>query len=57
MLKCKYRVDQKKGDLKKHGHNYPSEREKIGVFWKIQLKCCRVGTKPFKIGGKKGLEK
>ena len=30
----------------------PSEREKIGVFWKIQLKCCRIGTKPFKIGGK-----
>ena len=25
---------------------------KIGVFWKIQLKCCRIGTKPFKIGGK-----
>ena len=21
-------------------------KEKIGVFWKIQLKCCRIGTKP-----------
>ena len=28
-----------------------SEREKVGVFWKIQLKCCRIGPKPFKIGG------
>ena len=25
---------------------------KIGVYWKIHLKCCRIGTKPFKIGGK-----
>ena len=30
----------------------PSEREKIGVFWKIQLKCCRIGYKHFKIGVK-----
>ena len=22
---------------------------KVGVFWKIELKCCRIGTKPFKI--------
>ena len=25
---------------------------KVGVFWKIQLKCCRIGIKPFKVGGK-----
>ena len=30
----------------------PSEREEVGVFWKIQLKCCRIGPKHFKIGGK-----
>ena len=24
----------------------PSEMEKVGVFWKIQHKCCRIGTKP-----------
>ena len=27
-------------------------RGKVGVFWKIQLKCCRIGTKPSKIDGK-----
>ena len=30
---------------------------KIGVFWEIQLKCCRIGTKPFKIGGKMAYKK
>ena len=25
---------------------------KVDVFWKNQLKCCRIGTKNFKIGGK-----
>ena len=29
-----------------------SEKEKVGVFWKIQLKCWWIGIKPFKIGGK-----
>ena len=29
----------------------PSEREKVCVFWKILHKCCRIGTKPFKING------
>ena len=50
-----YRVSKKKGDLKKHGHNYSDihqKREKIGVFWKIQLKRYRIGTKPVKIDGK-----
>ena len=27
------------------------EREKVGVFRKIQHKCCRIGTKPFNISG------
>ena len=29
-----------------------SIREKVGVFWKIHPKCCRIGIKPFKVGGK-----
>ena len=50
-----YRVSKKKGDLKKHGHNYSEIHQKegkVGVFWKIQLKCCRIGPKHFKIGVK-----
>ena len=45
---------QKKCDPCLHGHTSwnPSEMEKVGVFWKIQVKCCRIGIKPFKIGGK-----
>ena len=38
----KYRLSQKKGDLKRCDH-------KIREF---QLTCCRIGTKPFKFGGK-----
>ena len=45
-----YRVSQKKGDLEKNSQN-SSEREKVGVFQKIQLVCCRIGTKPVKISG------
>ena len=54
-------MSQKKSVIsKKHGHNCsenPSEREKVGVFWKFQLICCRIGTKPFKIGGKMAKKK
>ena len=50
-----YRVSKKKGDLQKHGHNYSEihqKRKEVGVFCKIQLKCCRMGPKHFKIGVK-----
>ena len=30
----------------------PLKSKKVCVFWKIQLICCRIGTKPFKFGGK-----
>ena len=49
-----YRVDQKKVCSQKKWPELlwnPSEREKVGVFRKIQHKCCRIGTKPFKISG------
>ena len=32
-------------------HN--SSEMKVGVFWKIQLKFCRIGNKPLKISGEK----
>ena len=50
-----YRVSQKKVWSQKTWPQLlwnPSEREEVGVFWKIQLKCCRIGPKHFKIGVK-----
>ena len=49
---------KKNMDLKQNGHNYLKihQKGKFSVFWKIQPKCCSIGTKPVTIGGKRALK-
>ena len=49
---------KKNMDLKQNDHNYLKihQKGKVSVFWKIQPKCCSIGTKPVTIGGKRALK-